>query len=84
MTSRADKAVGLIASVERSDGYRFLAWRTDKGDYVQAGCRFLAVTDYKMHIAKEYPNTDKAKETSAILAFFATRFADTQKGDSHV
>ena len=69
------KAVGLIARVTRiEDPYEFFAWRTDKGDFIKAGCRFLSVEEYRVHIANEYPDTAKAEETIAILDFIEARF----------
>ena len=69
------KAVGLIARVTRIyEPYEFFAWRTDKGDIIKAGCRFMSVDEYRAHVAKEYPGTTKAAETLAILDFIEARF----------
>ena len=69
------KATGLIARVTRIiDPCEFFAWRTDKGDIIKAGCRFMSVDEFRAHVAKEYPGTPKAEETLAILDFIEARF----------
>ncbi len=69
------KITGLIARVTRViDPYEFFAWRTDKGDFIKAGCRFMTVGEFRRHVAKEYPGTPKAEETLAILDFIGSRF----------
>ncbi len=69
------KITGLIARVTRViDPYEFFAWRTDKGDFIKAGCRFMTVDKFRGHVAKEYPGTPKAEETLAILDFIESRF----------
>jgi hypothetical protein len=62
----------LLASVQRiSDGYTFLLWQMEEGSpKIVAGCRFLTVADYAAHVAKEYPDTPKARETLRILDYF--------------
>ena len=69
------KITGLIARVTRIiDPCEFFAWRTDKGDIIKAGCRFMSVDEFRAHVAKEYPGTPKAEETLAILDFIEARF----------
>ena len=69
------KITGLIARITRIiDPYEFFAWRTDKGDFIKAGCRFMTVDEFRRHVAKEYPGTPKAEETLAILDFIESRF----------
>jgi hypothetical protein len=69
------KITGLIARVTRIiDPYEFFAWRTDKGDFIKAGCRFMSVEQFRAHVAKEYQGTPKAEETLAILDFIEARF----------
>ena len=69
------KITGLIARITRIiDPYEFFAWRTDKGDFIKAGCRFMTVGEFRRHVAKEYPGTPKAEETLAILDFIESRF----------
>ncbi len=69
------KITGLIARITRIiDPYEFFAWRTDKGDFIKAGCRFMTVDEFRGHVAKEYPGTPKAEETLAILDFIESRF----------
>jgi uncharacterized protein YjbI with pentapeptide repeats len=74
------KAVGLIARATRiEDSYEFFGWRTDRGDYVKAGCRFMTVAEYRAHVDKSYPNTTKGAETLAILDFIEARFTEAMK-----
>ena len=73
--STTHTAVGLIARVTRiTDSHEFFAWRTDNGDIIKAGCRFMTVDEFRAHVAKEYPGTPKAEETLAILDFIEARF----------
>jgi hypothetical protein len=67
-----EKVKRLLASVQRiSDGYTFFLWQMEEGPpKIVAGCRFLTVADYAAHVANEYPDTDKARETLRILDYF--------------
>ena len=68
-------AVGLIARATRiEDPYEFFAWRTDQGDIIKAGCRFMTIERFRAHVAASYPGTPKAEETLAILDFLEARF----------
>jgi hypothetical protein len=76
------KVKRLLASANRvQGGYTFLLFEMeDIGPMVSAGCRFLSVVDYRAHVATEYPDTDKARETLRILDYFdATVAALTAK-----
>ena len=64
-----------IVTASRSDGYTFLAFDTDKGVMIQAGCRFFSVEHFRAHVATNYPGTPKAEETTAILDFIERRAA---------
>ena len=71
------KIIALIARAIRSDGYEFIAWHTDKGVIIIAGCQRMEGTDaYRQH-AKTYasrPNGEAlAAETLAILDFIDAR-----------
>jgi len=69
------RVTGLIARATRiEDPYEFFAWRTDKGDFIKAGCRFMTVDEFRAHVAEVYPETPKAEETLAILDFIEARF----------
>jgi uncharacterized protein YjbI with pentapeptide repeats len=69
------RITGLITRVTRIiDPYEFFAWRTDKGDFIKAGCRFMTIEEFRAHVAKTYPGTPKAEETLAILDFIESRF----------
>jgi hypothetical protein len=73
--STTHTAVGLVARVTRIiDPYEFFAWRTDQGDIIRAGCRFLTVEQFRTHVAAKYPGTPKAEETLSILDFLEVRF----------
>jgi hypothetical protein len=63
-----------IAAAERMDGYVFILFRLEDGSHkVAAGCRWFTIPDYRAHVATEYPDTDKARETLDILDFFERR-----------
>ena len=69
-----DRAVStVIARAVRSDGYEFIAFKTDDGHVIRAGCQTKTVEEYRAHIAANYPDTDKAHETADILDFIAKR-----------
>jgi uncharacterized protein YjbI with pentapeptide repeats len=64
-----------IAQVCRDDGYEFIAFDTDIGVMVKAGCRWFSMPDFRAHVAAQYPDTPKAAETLAILDFIDIRAA---------
>ncbi len=69
-----DTLATLIAAAERMDGYTFHLFRLKDGSHkVMAGCRWFTIPEYRAHVAKEYPGTDKARETLDILDFFELR-----------
>ena len=56
------------------DGYTFHLFRLGDGSHkVMAGCRWFTIPEYRAHVAKEYPDTDMARETLDILDFFERR-----------
>jgi hypothetical protein len=56
------------------DGYSFLAFELETGGVkIKAGCRWFTPPEYRAHVADEYPGTDKAVETRAILDFIEAR-----------
>jgi uncharacterized protein YjbI with pentapeptide repeats len=59
----------LVARATRSDGHEFFGFKTDKGALIRAGCRTMTVDEYRSHVTKKYPDTDKARETTEILKF---------------
>jgi hypothetical protein len=70
------KIIRLVARIMRiNDPYEFIAFETDNGLIIRAGCRTMSIADYRTHIEREYPDTDKAEETTAILDFIETRAA---------
>ncbi|MCA3750570.1 MAG: pentapeptide repeat-containing protein [Phenylobacterium sp.] len=71
---RDDTLAALVAAADRMDGYTFHLFRLEDGTHkVMAGCRWFTVDEYRAHVAKEYPGTDKARETLDILEFFERR-----------
>jgi len=67
-----EKIKRQLASVQRvSDGYTFMLFEMEQGPpMIVAGCWFLTSADYAAHVAKEYPDTAKARETLRILDYF--------------
>ena len=71
-----DTLDALIAAAGRMDDYAFHLFRLQDGTHkVAAGCRWFTIPDYRAHVAKEYPGTDKARETLDILDYFEKRIA---------
>ena len=69
-----EKIERLVARLDRSDGYQFIAFALEGGGVkIKAGCRWMTPADYREHVADEYPGTDKAAETLAIITFIETR-----------
>jgi len=69
-----DTLAALIAAAERLDGYTFRLFQLEDGSHkIMAGCRWLTIDEYRAHVAKEYPDTYKARETLDILDFFERR-----------
>ena len=66
----------LVTIVQRvNDPYQFTAWDTDQGLRIVAGCRNFSPEEYRAHVAATYPDTSKAEETLAIIAFIEARAA---------
>ena len=61
--------------VRRNDEYEFIAFETEKGILIRAGCQTKTPAEYRAHVAAYYPNTAKAEETLAILDFIEARAA---------
>ena len=53
------------------DSYVFHGFEIeDSSDiYIFAGCRSFTLTEFKAHVAAEYPDTEKASKTLACLAY---------------
>ena len=58
----------LAGRTGRSDGYDFFAFTCEDGHVIRAGCRTFTLTEFRDHVAKDYPDTPKSAETLAILA----------------
>jgi hypothetical protein len=67
-----EKIKRILASVQRiSDGYTFNLFDMEIGPpKIVAGCRFMTIDAYAAHVAAEYPDTPKARETLRILDYF--------------
>jgi len=51
-----------------------MALELDAGGYkIKAGCRWFSDAEYRDHVAADYPDTEKAEETLAILDFIEAR-----------
>ncbi len=63
------KIENIICRVYRSDDYAFFAFKTSAGIIIKAGCRLLGPDEYRAHVATEYPDTPKARETLRIIQY---------------
>ena len=73
-TIYADKLDRLLARATRLDGEEFFLFALQEGSpKIKAGCRWMTIVEYRDHVATEYPNTEKARETLDILNFFEAR-----------
>ena len=70
-TIGGDKLSHLLARATRLDGHEFFLFALQESSpEIMAGCRWMTIAEYRDHVAKEYPDTDKARETLRILNFF--------------
>ena len=67
------KLTRLAGRAHRSDGYEFLRFETAGGNVIRAGCRTFTDAEFRAHVAREYPDTPKARETLRILDFLAAQ-----------
>ena len=73
-TMDEDKLNRLLARVIRLDGFEFFLFALQDGSTkIKAGCRWMTIPEYRDHVAEQYPDTDKARETLDILNFFEAR-----------
>ena len=73
-TIEADRLHRLLARATRLHGFEFFLFALQEGlPKIKAGCRWMTISEYRDHVAKEYPDTDKAQETLDILNFFEAR-----------
>ena len=64
----------IAARATRSDGHEFFLWSSILGgDVIRAGCRTFSLAEFRDHVAKIYPGTPKASETSAILDYLESQ-----------
>ena len=67
----ADKLDRLLARATRLDGHEFFLFALEGGSTkIKAGCRWMTIAEYRAHVARDYANTDKARETLRILHYF--------------
>jgi len=65
-----DTLAAWVTSADRGD-HEFRLLRLKDGSHkVIAGCRWMTIDAYRSHVAKEYPDTYKARRTIAILDYF--------------
>ena len=73
-TMGEDKLNRLLARATRSDGFEFFLFALQDGSpKIKAGCRWMTLAEYRAHVAEQYPDTDKARETLDILNYFEAR-----------
>ena len=73
-TIDTDKLDRLLARATRLDGHEFFLFALQEGSpKIKAGCRWMTIVEYRDHVAKHYPDTDRARETLDILNFFEAR-----------
>ena len=74
---RGDKIIRLVAQAQRltlGDQYTFFAFELETGGVkIHAGCRWFTIPEFRAHVADQYPDTDKAEETLAIIDFIERR-----------
>lgn len=72
---RDEKITRLVGRVVRlTENHEFFAFEMEAGGYkILAGCRWFSDAEFRAHVAAEYPGTDKATETLAILNFLKAR-----------
>ena len=66
----------LAGRAGRSDGYEFLIFECAAGHVIRAGCRTFTLDRFRQHVADEYPDASKAKETLRILAYLEACLTD--------
>ena len=67
---RGEKIERVFAIAGRLDGYTFYGVQLRTGAVkIAAGCRWFTPDEYRAHVADDYPDTDKARETLDIIAF---------------
>jgi hypothetical protein len=68
------RIVGQAVRLTPGDQYTFTAFEMGAGGVkVLAGCRWFTIPEFRAHVASQYPDTDKAEETLAILDFIERR-----------
>ncbi|HKT53613.1 MAG TPA: hypothetical protein VJP88_04130, partial [Caulobacteraceae bacterium] len=69
------KILRLVARATRLiESYEFFGLELEGGVYkIMAGCRWFTDAEFRAHVASKYPDTDKARETLAILDFIKAR-----------
>jgi uncharacterized protein YjbI with pentapeptide repeats len=66
-----------FARIMRDDGYGFLAFTLEVGGVkIMAGCRWFTVAEFRAHVARDYPGSEKATETLWILDAIERRASD--------
>lgn len=64
------RALGLLGRATRSDDHEFFIFSLiGGGTIIKAGCRLLTPDEYRAHVAREYPDTPKSRETLRIIGY---------------
>ena len=68
------RIVGQAVRLTPGDQYTFTAFEMEAGGVkVLAGCRWFGLDEYRLHVAAEYADTDKAADTLEILDYLERR-----------
>jgi hypothetical protein len=60
----------LACATRVIDGHDFFLFALQDGPpKIKAGCRWMTIENYRAHVAANYPDTDKARETLNILNY---------------
>ena len=64
----------IAIAARMADPYQFTIWRSLWGGHaVKAGCHLFSLSEYRAHVERKYPGTEKAAETLAILDYLEAR-----------
>jgi hypothetical protein len=71
---RGEKIECIFAIAGRLDGYTFYGVQLRTGAVkIAAGCRWFTPEQFRAHVEREHPGTDKARETLDLIEFIEKR-----------
>lgn len=73
---KEDDMPGRLKRPRKVNDYRFRLLVLGAGHAVDAGCRDFTISEFRKHVAKNYPGTSKADATLAILKTFEERLRE--------